>query len=223
MQPKSASQFSPSSGAPRRRSGCLGCLPRLFLGLLVGCVLVLMITAVFAPWGFFLGGKFHILPWWQGWGTLNADSGKYLVYVQFSPSPSGSKVLPGPSVRGNAWLCSPRGETFRLRLGGGMPRGIGRNTEGKTISLYANYYRPFLWNMTTDRRPEIEIRGEWHGDSIVANDHGSVSRSFNADGTVTRGKDPHRAYPGPIVAVTLNAGSYGDFKVACQASSTARH
>jgi len=49
---------------PRSRMGCLGCLPRALLGLALGCLLVLVITAVFAPWGFFLGGKFHIIPYW---------------------------------------------------------------------------------------------------------------------------------------------------------------
>ena len=159
-----------------------------------------------------------MIPWWQGWGTLDSSSGRYLLYVQFSPRPSGSRVLPGPSVGGNAWICSPRGEIIRLRLGGGMPRGIGRDTDGVKISLYAYYYPPFLANLGHDRRPEIEIRGQWHGDSIVADDHGSISRSFNPDGTVLRGKTPaHQPYPGPIVPVTLNAGSYSDFKSACQA------
>lgn len=214
--------MTPFSSQPRRRSGCLGCLgclPRLLLLLVLGCLAVVLITALFAPWGFFLGGKFHWIPWWHGWGTLNSSNGKYLLYVQFSPRPSGSRVLPGPSVGGNAWICSPRGEIFRyLRLGGGMPRGIGRNTDGVKISLYANYYPPFFGDLGHDHRPEIEIRGQWQGDSIVADDHGSISRSFNPDGTVLHGTPPHQPYPGPIVPVTLNAGSYSDFKSACQAN-----
>ena len=99
-----------------------------------------------------------------------------------------------------------------------MPRGIGRNTDGVKISLYANYYRPFFGDLGHDRRPRIEIRGQWQGDSIVGDDYGSISRSFNPDGTVDHRTAPHQPYPGLIVPVTLNAGSYSEFKSACQAN-----
>jgi hypothetical protein len=74
---------------------------------LVG-VAMLVVTAVFSPWGFYLGGSFHIIPYWQGLGTLEAKSGKYVVFVRFEPKPSGSRIYPGPSVGGVAYLCSPR-------------------------------------------------------------------------------------------------------------------
>src|SRR5215470_1798603 len=71
------------SGVRRRRHGCLGCLGQCIVVLLFGVVLVLAITAVFAPWGFYMGGKFHIIPYRQGWGRLPAPSGDYVLYVGF--------------------------------------------------------------------------------------------------------------------------------------------
>lgn len=197
--------------------GCLGCLPRLVLLLIVGIVLVELIIAVFAPWGFFMGGKFHILAYWQGWGTLHAKSGRYVVFVRFEPRSSGSRVYPHPGVGGNAYLCSPRGEIFRMNLGGGMRRGIGMNTNGEKISFYMNYRPVFYGILVTDNRPSIELQGQWQNPNIVMDDHGSIQRAFNADGTVYHGGGPERPYKGEIVPVTLTPGSYSDFEAACKA------
>jgi len=209
---------APLSPRPKSRLGCLGCLPRLLLFVALGLGLFLLVTAVFAPWGFFLGGKFHIIPDWQGWGTLQAKSGKYVVYVRFQPRRSGSRVYPEPSVGGIAYLCSPRGETFRMHLGGGMRRGIGLSTDGEKITLYMNYYPTFFGNLRSDHRPSIELRGQWHNPDITMDDHGSISRAFEPDGTVTRSNDPKRPYPGEIVPVTLVPGSYSDFEATCKLS-----
>ena len=119
----------------KRRSGCLGCLPQLLLIFVGAGLLFLATTAVFAPWGFYLGGGFHILPYWEGWGVLHSKTGNYVVYTYFYPKPSGSKVLPGPSVGGNGAVCTPRGEIFKMHLGGGMRRGHQHWTEKRSISI----------------------------------------------------------------------------------------
>ena len=211
-QPNSLGQLPRS----RSRWGCLGCLPQTLLILALGCVLAIAITGVFAPWGFYLGGKFHIIPYWQGWCILHAKSGKYVVYVSFEPRPSGSRIYPGPSVGGSGYLCSPRGEIFRMHLGGGMRRGIGLNTDGEKISLYMDYWPVLFGNFRGDHRPYIELRGQWHNPNIEMDDHGSIYRAFEPDGTVYRRHDQNRPYPGEIVPVTLTPGSYSDFKAACQ-------
>jgi hypothetical protein len=182
---------------------------------LVG-VAMLVVTAVFSPWGFYLGGSFHIIPYWQGLGTLEAKSGKYVVFVRFEPKPSGSRIYPGPSVGGVAYLCSPRGEQFRMKLGGGMRRGIGRDTDGEKISLYMYTWGAF-GNFTADHRPSIELRGQWKNPDIEMDDHGSIHRAFNPDGTVDHGPSPNKPYEGEIVPVRLTPGSYSDFEVACKA------
>jgi len=61
--------------ARKRRTGCLGCLWQLVVLLTLGSVLLIAITGVFYPWAFYLGGKFHIVPMWYGWGTAHAQSG----------------------------------------------------------------------------------------------------------------------------------------------------
>jgi len=185
--------------------------------LALGGGLVLLITAVFAPWGFFLGGSFHIIPYWQGWGTLSAKSGRYVIFVRFEPTPNGSKVMPHPSVKGVGYLCSSRGETFYMHLGGGMRRGIGTNTDGEKISLYMDYWPRFFGGFTNDHRPSIELRGQWKNPNIVMDDHGSIFRAFNSDGTVDRGHS-NKPYPGDITPVTLVPGSYSDFEAACKAT-----
>jgi len=203
--------------ARRRHSGCLGCLPQILLVFLLGAAVMLLITAIFAPWGFFLGGSFRIIPYWQGWGVLHAKSGTYVVYVGLQPRPSGSRIMPGPSLGGTGYLCSPRGEIFYMHLGGGMRRGIGTNTDGEKISLYMNHWPRFSGGFTNDHRPSIELRGQWKNPNIIMDDHGSISRAFNPDGTVDRGHS-NKPYPGDITPVTLVPGSYSDFEAACKAS-----
>jgi len=213
-----ARPFSASPIAPRRpRVGCFGCLPRLVLILAFGCVLVLAITAVFAPWGFFLGGSFHIIPYWQGWGTLPAKSGKYVLFVRFEPTPNGSNLMPHPSVKGVGYLCSPRGEIFRMNLGGGMRRGIGINTDGEKIDLYMDYWPAFFGNLRSDHRPSVEFRGKWQNPNILADDGGSIFRAFNPDATVDRGHS-NKPYPGDVTPITLVPGTYSNFEAACKAS-----
>ena len=203
---------------PTPRAGCLGCLPRLLLILALGCVLILAITAAFAPWGFYLGGRFHWIPYWQGWGTLHAKSGNYVVFVRFEPKPGGRSILPSSHLGGTAYLCSPRKEIFRMTLGGGMRRGLGLYTDGEKISLYMFYRPAFFGNFTGDRRPSVELRGQWHNPNIVMDDHSSLYRAFEPDGTVYRRHDQSRPYLGEVVPVTLTPGSYSDFEAACKAS-----
>lgn len=104
-----------------------------------------------------------------------------------------------------------------MNLGGGMRRGLGLNTDGEKISL-GMYYRPLVfWNFTTDHRPGIELRGQWHNPNLVMDDHSSIQRAFNSDGSVYHGGQPERPYMGEIVPVTLVPGSYSDFEAACKA------
>ena len=70
----------------RSRPGCFaGLLRSAGVLLVLAPVLVLAIAAVFTPWAFYLGGNFHILPQWQGWGRTHSPAGDYVVYV---PAPA---------------------------------------------------------------------------------------------------------------------------------------
>jgi hypothetical protein len=38
-------------------------------------VVFLVFIAVFQPWGFYLGGTFHLIPYWQGVGHNEVEDG----------------------------------------------------------------------------------------------------------------------------------------------------
>jgi hypothetical protein len=204
---------SPQNSPRKSRHGCLGCLGQLALYLALGTVLVLGITAAFKPWGFFLGGKFHILPSWQGWGILHAKSGNYVLRVDLNTNIRGRR---SSDLRGIAYLCTPRGERFRLTLTGNMRKHLNLSTDGEAIQL-GMFYRSLGSSFSGDARPSLELRGHWQNPNLVMDDNGSISRAFEPDASVYRGHDRNRPYPGEIVPVTLKQGPTSDFDAACAA------
>jgi len=216
--PVNVNPASPASG-PRRRRGCLGCLAQLLwqaaIALALGVVLILAITAIFAPWSFYLGGQFHIIPYWQGWGKMHAKSGDYVVFVEFGPTSRGSHVIAHSNLKGIGYLCTPRGEELRMSLGGSMRPYLPVSTDGEPIDLYMNYWPALYGQFITDRRPGIELRGHWKNPNLVMDDTGSIFRAFLPDGSVYRGHDTNHPYNGEVVPVTLAKGSYSEFKAAC--------
>lgn len=88
--------------APRRRR--FGLLTQLIVLLVCGGAFFLLVTAVFSPWGFYLGGHFHPLPYWQGWGKTNVASagGEYLLFARVQPSARGSKMYLTTNLSGIA-------------------------------------------------------------------------------------------------------------------------
>lgn len=201
----------------KRRVGCLGCLGQVALTLVLGSILIIAITGVFYPWAFYLGGKFHLLPYWQGWGPLHAKSGNYVWFVRIEPTSRGSGMYLETNLTGTAYLCTPRGERIRFHMGGGMRKHLNLSTDGEAIHLYMNYspwYRQFM----SDRRPRLELRGHWRNPDLVMDDHGSISNAFEPDGSVYRGHLPNRPYSTEGVPVTFIPGSYSDFDNACAAA-----
>jgi hypothetical protein len=198
---------SPQNPRSKPRLGCLGSLVAFSV---LGVVFLLALTAVFAPWGFYLGGKFHLIPYWQGWGKLHAKNGTYIVLVRFEPT-SGGRL--NTYVKGVAYLCTPRGERFQLRLGGSMRRHLNLSTDGEAMRLWM-YRRPY-WGFNAERRPGIELRGKWQNPNLVMDDGGSISRAFQPDGRPYFGHDPNRPYASEIVPVTLTEGSTSEFNAAC--------
>ena len=211
-----AQKFNPL--APRKpRVGCVGCLGHTAWILAVGAIFLLASTAVFYPWAFYLGGKFHILPYWQGVGKLHAKSGDYVLFVRLEPTPRGSGMYLETNLTGISYICTPRGESLRLSLGGGMRKYLSRSTDGEAIHLYM-IYRPWNFQFISDRRPHLSFRGHWHNPDLVMDDDGSIGRAFQPDGTVYRGNDPNRPYRQDVLPVTFTPGSYSDFEAACGAT-----
>jgi len=207
---------SPQNPQSKSRQGCLGCLGKMALYFVLGTVLILAITAAFKPWGFFLGGNFHIIPSWQGWGTLHAKSGNYVLQVNMNTNIKGRR---SSDLRGAALLCTPRGERFRLTLTGNMRKHLNLSTDGEAIHLGMSYL-PYGSSFSGDGRPSLELRGHWQNPNLVADDNGSISRAFEPDGRVYHGHDRNRPYASEIVPITLTQGSSSDFEAACAA---ARH
>jgi hypothetical protein len=201
----------------RPRFGCFGCLVQCAVILALGGVLMVAITGLFYPWAFYLGGNFHILPSWQGWGRAHTAGGDYLLWLYFYPTPSRSRMYLDTSLKGEAYVCTPHGENIRLTLGGGMPRHLKLSTDGEPVRFYM-YHRPWNATFVTDRRPRLELQGNWRNPHLVMTDKGSISRAFQPDGTVYRGNGANRPYATEPIPITLAAGSYSDYKNACSAA-----
>jgi len=195
---------------PRSRSGCLGNLMRLVAVLVVLGIGYLALIAAFAPWAYYLGGTFHLLPYWQGWGTMRSKTGgEYAVYIRMqagSPTRLGSAYLSG-----DGYVCTPRHERIRLKMNALMGRHLSRNTEGEAITVHM-YNRPLSGIVNPTSRLTIDLHGRWSGNSLVMTDGGSIYREFLPDGSVNRGRLPAAR---DTIPVTINGGPMSAFDAAC--------
>jgi len=173
----------------RVRRGCLGCLGQLALLFVLGAAAITAIDFVFAPWSFYFGGNFHVVPVWQGAARLHASSGDFTLYLWMSPTPGG-RTFNLPAFRGWGALCTPRGERYPLRVSAGMLEHPGTDTNGKEMRIEL-YRRPWYWAWTGtwDRRPRLTLRGRWRNPDLVMDDGGTLSIAFLPDG---------RLYDGPV-------------------------
>jgi hypothetical protein len=203
-------------GAPRRKRR-FGLLAQLVLILVCGGAFMLLVTAVFAPWGYYLGGHFHPLPDWQGWGRMNVASagGEYLLFARMEPTSRGSKMYLSTNLAGIAYLCTPKGERYRLSLGGSMPRHLPLDTLGLPIHLYMSNAPGWKTQFMTDRRPYLNFYGNWGDRQLVLDDHKTLSNAFLPDGSLYKAHDPNHPAGKEIAHVTLQEGSYDDFEAAC--------
>lgn len=195
--------------APRRSGGLIRLLAVL---LSVGAVIA-GATAAFTPWAFYMGGRFHLLPYWQGWGRLHSNSGggDYAFFLYFYPQ---IRRYSGPThVAGSAMLCTPRGEKLSLRLGGDFERNIRRDTNGKTANFYMSN-RAFSSRFSGNNLPHLELRGRWSNPDLVLDDHSSIQRNFDHNANLYPDAG-NRPYMGEVSAITLHEGSKSDFEAAC--------
>jgi hypothetical protein len=191
ITPNNSMPSLPTKGNPK--ASALGCLTRLLLFCTLAGLLIVAVTGIVAPWAFFLGGRFHLLPVWQGVGRFRAASGDYSLYFWVSPSPGGRR-LNLPAFRGWAVLCSPRAEQFQLRVSANFMEPAGLDTQGKEFRADV-YRRPWYSQFIGpyDDRPRLNLRGRWRGQELIMNDGGSLSRMFQPNGTLFQG--PSRAQP----------------------------
>jgi hypothetical protein len=202
---------------PKQRR--LGCLPRFILYLVLGMVAIALITALFAPWGFFLGGRFHILPVWQGIGRMHASSGDFVLYLWISPTSSG-RTYNYPAFNGWGTLCTPRGEQFKLRVTGGMHERTGIDSNGKAMRI-SLHRRPWYYGLTGtwDSRPRLELRGRWQNPDLVMDDGGSLSRAFLPDGRLYQGPPRNQPAAREKLELVLHETGWLGFVSGCRAEA----
>jgi hypothetical protein len=201
------------------RKSRLGCLTQLVLAVVLCVGVVIAVTAVTAPWGFFMGGRFHLIPQWHGLGRLHSNKagGDYVLYLFFSPK-SGKGLGPA-HVSGNGFLCTSRGEKFFLSMGGDFEKDIRTDTNGKKAVFYMSN-RSLGSQFSGNTKPSLDLRGKWVNPDLVMDDQGSIARNFEPDGTLYTGHSPSRPYMAEVVPVTLHEGSKSEFEAACAAVKT---
>lgn len=187
-------------------------------------LLLISVGALYAgryAWGFFLGGNFHPLPYWTGWGKMHSTvSGDYLLYVEIWPSMRALEtIIPHTFVNGRANLCTPKGEQFYLHLSGEMRPRIYLNTVGEPIELDMVNWRATA-PLGQQMRPSFSIWGRWARGEITGEDRQSLSKNFLPDGKLR----PQNIYATPAqmedIRLTLNEGTFSEWKRACRVMTT---
>jgi hypothetical protein len=181
-----------------------------------GCGVVYLIFALLAPWNFYFGGHFHVVPGWTGRGWMHSTpaGGGYYLWLRFEPTTPGYRKSP---LKGLAFLCTPRGEKFRLHFGGEMPRSHGADLRGVPIQLYL-YNWPLLAQFVSDRRPRFDLYGSFGDSALTLEDRGSLARAFRSDGTLYP-LGSNRAWKQESTSVTLQEDSSWALNPSCPATA----
>lgn len=183
-----------------------GCLASLFGLILLGAAIAYGVAAITSPWAFHIGGRWTPFLTWTGTGQLVTASGTYPLYVSLYPASHFSRLRldglrPMGGLQGSGWLCVSRGVTQRLRLGGTIYGGW-RSTENSLIGFRLN--EPKYFDMG-QRQGYFDLYGRWRGPDLVMDERDAYGGLFRSGLRIEH------------ASVTLNWGSYSDFKAACAA------
>ena len=176
-----------NSVPPRSRRKGIGCLSGLLILLVLGPLFIAAVDLAFAPWIYSVGGRTRLLPVWAGVGVAETPVGRYRIKIWFSPSPSGSRILPSASISGSASVCTPTGKRYNLNVTGGASGRIWKDMDGHSFHLYA-LNRPFFATLTGDRRPRLNFSGSWVGPNLQMDDDGTIAQAFLKDGSLSPGQ-----------------------------------
>jgi hypothetical protein len=199
---------------PKPRKSGPGCLVQVLGALALGVVVLYAIYAVFAPWAFYMGGRFHLYPGWTGWGRMHSNiAGDYVLFVSISPRTGGRGTYRAvPHISGQGFICTPQGERYSLRVGGDFGKNSGVDLQGRTAYIYAHQYSVF----SGSTNPSLEFRGKWNNPELLLDDQGSINRAFDPGGKLVTNHHM-RPYIQEVVPLTLHEGSRADFDTACAA------
>ena len=196
-------------GYTPRMSQRRGSLAQIFWALLLGGSFLYAVVVALDPWSVHMGGRWTPLLIWQGSGKLRTRNGvEYPLYVSFYPSSHSSRLRldglrPTGGLQGSGWLCTSAGVTQRLELSGTIYGGW-RSTEGSLIAF--RLLEPKIIDVG-QRQGFFDLVGKWQGQKLVMDDRNSVGGPFRSGLRIEH------------ASVTLDWGSYSDFKAAC-ASAT---
>ncbi len=204
-----------AKNSPRKRGSCLGDIVKFFILLVLIAVGYLVVIGVFAPWTYYLGGGFHLMPVWQGWGTFQTPAGNYALYV-FLSRPEGSRL--GISyMSGNAQLCTHGGQRFNymhvIMTFSNKQSGLDTNNQPVTLNIY-NFGA--AGRLNDDHRPDFDLYGAWQNPNLVLEDHGSLTSAFQSDGIAYLGPPANQPPMGTNLSITLVPGNPAQFNAACR-------
>ncbi|MBZ5632045.1 MAG: hypothetical protein LAO55_02860 [Acidobacteriia bacterium] len=189
--------------APRRR----GCIGQLFVLVVLCLGVVYAVAAITSPWAFHIAGVPTPLLYWSATGTLHTKAGKYPMYVLFYPAPHFSRLRldglrPTGGLQGSASVCTSRGVIQYLKLSGTMYNGWS-TTEDALISI--RLLEPRYFDVG-QHRGYFDLSGRWRGPQLVMDDRGAWASTFQSGVRIEH------------ASVTLDRGSYSDFKAACESA-----
>src|SRR5215470_6856594 len=180
-------------------------LAKLLLVAVIGGAVFYAVVVLLDPWALHIGGRFTPFLTWQGSGKLGTRSGsQYPLYVYFYPSSHFSQLhmdglRPTGGVQGSAWLCTSRGVTQRLTLSGTIYGGW-RSTEGSLIGFRLLELKVID---VGQGQGYFDLYGKWRGPELVMDDRGNPGGQFRSGLRIEH------------ASVTLDWGSYSDFKAVC--------
>ena len=187
-------------------------LRKIILLLILGGAVTYGVVAGLNPWAMHIGGRWTPFLTWHGSGKLHTNTGaEYPLYVSFYPASHFSQLhmdglRPTGGLQGSAWLCTAPGETQYLTLSGTIYGGW-RSTEGSLMDFRLLEQKIIV---VGQRRGFFDLYGKWQGQQLVMDARTSVASQFRSGLKIE--------HP----SVTLDWGSYSDFKSVC-ANSPARH
>jgi len=174
------------------------------LGLVVCALLVYGVVVLTSPWALHIGGRWTPLLYWTGSGKLVTKGGTYPLYVYFFPSSHFSRLRldgqrPTGGVQGSGWLCTSPGVTQYLKLSGTIYGGW-QSTEDSLMNF--RLLEPKVFDVG-QHRGFFDLYGRWHGPELVMEERNETGTTFRSGLKIEHS------------SVTLNWGSYSDFKAAC--------
>ena len=184
---------------------------RLHAVLVLGALLCAFIL-VAGPWVFHIGGQWTPLLTWTGSGTLHAKGGNYPLYVSMYPSSHFSRLQldgqrPTGGLQGMGWLCTSRGEMQQLELTGTIYNAW-RSTDGSLVSFRLLEHRIFNNGQS---RGYFDLIGRWQGPQLMMDNRRNPGERFRVAGLNIE-----------HASVSLDPGSYSDFKTTCGAMAASR-